>query len=174
MENTDIAKEQRTEDFNFKEHALSALLGAAYYLLVYIPFILPFTIWGKAATRLSKVWEEKSLGYDEAGKSYPLFSFYLVYLVDFFFDALILLTWPILGLYTLYEYIMDFDIELIVEAFLIPIFIVYISALTFRAAKEVVFFILNTLISWVLDVIKNIGKLIKNIWLLNFVIKRKD
>ena len=174
MENRNIANEQRTEDFNFKQHALSALIGALYYLIAYIPFILPFVIWGKAATRVSKVWEEKSLGYNEEGKTYPLFSFYLIYIIDFLFDAIILLVWPIYGLIILYTYLMNFDIEYILQLLILPLFMAYVSVLSLRLMKEVLFFILNTLISWILDVIKNIGQLIKNMWLLNFVIKKKQ
>jgi len=32
---------------------------------------------------------------------------------------------------------------------------------------------LNTLLKWFIEVLTNIGKLIKNIWLLNFVYKKK-
>ena len=57
---------------------------------------------------------------------------------------------------------------------LIMLFTFYFYAVLIRVSKEVVFFILNNLVSWFLNVIKNIGQLIKNAWLLNIVIKRKD
>ena len=58
---TNIANETKTEDFDFKKHFVKASLGALYYLFVYIPFILPYKIWGKAATRISLLWENKSI-----------------------------------------------------------------------------------------------------------------
>ena len=33
---------------------------------------------------------------------------------------------------------------------------------------------INNLVSWILEMIVNVGKLIKNVWLLNFVVKRKE
>lgn len=59
MENQNIATDVKTEDFDFKKHFANALTGALFYIFVYIPIILPFKIWGKAATRISLIWEKK-------------------------------------------------------------------------------------------------------------------
>jgi hypothetical protein len=57
---------------------------------------------------------------------------------------------------------------------LMMLFSYYIFVVALRIMKEIMYFVLNTLVSWFLDVIKNMGQLIKNMWLLNIVIKRKD
>ena len=49
----------------------------------------------------------------------------------------------------------------------------YLSVLYTRFLKEILNFFLKYLVVWLLDVIKNIGKFIKNAWLLNFVYKQK-
>ena len=172
MEQTTIAEEQKTENFNFSQHFVKALIGALYYLILYIPFILPFNIWGKATTRLSHVWESKSLAYSEDNGTYPLHSFYLKYIVNFIFDAAMFLVWPVGLVMTIKARIDNEGMEIM--DVLIMLFTYYIFVVAIRVMKEVLFFILNTLVSWFLDVIKNIGQLIKNIWLLNIVIKRKD
>lgn len=172
MEQTTIAQEQKTENFSFSQHFVKALIGALYYLILYIPFILPYNIWGKAATRLSLIWESKSLTYNEDGGTYPLHSFYLKYVVNFIFDALMFLIWPI-GLIITIKMRIDNDGMEIVDV-LIMLFTWYIYVIVIRVMKEVVYFVLNTLVAWFLNVIKNIGQLIKNMWLLNIVIKRKD
>ena len=168
-----IAFESKTEDFDFKEHFLKAALGALYYLFVYIPFILPFKIWGKAATRISTLWDNKSITYNENDKGYPLFLFCFNYLINFVFDALMFLVWPIGLIYATYAYIDGFENLKFFDGYVLKLFLYYFAVLAISLAKETLFFILNYLITWVFDVIKNIGLLIKNMWLLNFVIKKK-
>ena len=174
IENKKIAIESKTEDFDFKKHFVKASLGALYYLFVYIPFILPFKIWGKAAARISSLWESKSVAYNEKEKEYPLFSFYLNYIINFIFDALIFLVWPIGLIFATYMYIDGFKFMNFFYDYVLQLFYFYISVLSIRLAKEILFFILNYLITWLLDVIRNIGLLIKNAWLLNFVYKKKE
>ena len=72
MEQEKTIRDAQTEDFSFGSHALKALMAAGYYLLLYIPFILPYIIWGKAATRLALFWDSKSIAYNENDKIYPL------------------------------------------------------------------------------------------------------
>ncbi|MEJ6663161.1 MAG: hypothetical protein QNL31_02560 [Flavobacteriaceae bacterium] len=176
MENKDIniANEIKTEDFDFKKHFVKASLGALYYLFVYIPFILPYKIWGKAATRISLLWENKSIVYNEKDKGYPLYLFYFNYIINFIFDALIFLAWPVGIIYATYLYIDSFEYMDFFGGYVVSLFAYYFSVLSIRLAKETLFFILNYLIVWLFEVIKNIGLLIKNIWLLNFVIKKKE
>ena len=176
MENkvTNIANEIQTEDFDFKKHFVKASLGALYYLFVYIPFILPFKIWGKSATRISLLWENKSIIYNEKYNGYPLYLFYFNYIINFIFDALIFLAWPVGLIYGTYSYIDAFDYMGFFDGYIVSLFTYYFSVLAIRLAKETLFFVLNSLVIWLLEVIRNIGLLIKNIWLLNFVIKKKE
>lgn len=178
MENKEnrIAIEPKSEDFDFKNHFATAGLGALYYLFVYIPVILPFKIWGQAASRISLLWRDKSVLYSEGDKSYPLFTFYYNYLINFVFDALIFLAWPIGFVFSTYTFIDSFSSSMFVSLFigyLISLASNYLSVLLIRLGKETLFFALNNLLTWIIDVVKNIGKLIKNMWLLNFVIKKK-
>ena len=78
----EYAIEPKTADFSFKEHLGKAFLAALYYIFVYIPFILPFLIWGKAASRISAVWDSKSIAYDENKAKYPLYLFYFNYIIN--------------------------------------------------------------------------------------------
>jgi hypothetical protein len=174
-----IAKEPETEDFNFKLDFIDASLGALYYIFVYIPFILPYKVWGKAATRLSLLWEDKSIAYDENGEDYPLFKFWFNYVINFLFDILMFLVWPIGLIYATYDFI-DSMLNLsssgqmeFLKEYVNLLFISYFAVLVIRLSKETLFFILNNLVKWILDVVVNIGKLIKNMWLLNFVFKNK-
>ncbi|ALO17359.1 hypothetical protein L21SP5_03764 [Salinivirga cyanobacteriivorans] len=170
MKQENFAIEQKTENFDFKAHTPKALLSALYYIFIYIPFILPFNVWGKAATRMSLLWEQKNLTYNEDEKQYPLFYFYFQYFINFIFDASIVLIWPI-GLILSFIALFSGDGF---GGFLISLFGFYISVLGIRLNKELTFFIVNKLIIWLIDVIANMGQLIKNAWLLNIVVKRKE
>ena len=172
-ESTNIAMESKTEEFDFKEHLVKASLGALYYLFVYIPFILPFNIWGKAATRISLLWDDKSILYNENEEGYPLFAFYFNYIINFIFDAFMFLAWPIGLILATYSYIDGLEYANLYDAYIITLFMYYFSVIGIRLAKETLFFVLNYLIKWLFSVIKNIGLLIKNMWLLNFVIRKK-
>lgn len=174
MEQENTIHDPQTEDFNFNKHGLNALMAALYYVVVYIPFILPYHIWGKAATRLSLIWENRSLQYNEKDKAYPLFAFYFIYLVNFLIDAVIFLAWPLGFLMTAKTYMVDAEFSAPVENFLIPLFAIYVSVISFKLMKEVFYFALNNLIVWFFEVIAEIGRFIKHMWRLNFVIKRKD
>jgi hypothetical protein len=92
--------------------------------------------------------------------------------VNFIFDAAMFLVWPVGLVMTIKARIDNEGMEIM--DVLIMLFTFYIYVVGIRVMKEVLFFILNTLVSWFFDVIKNIGQLIKNVWLLNIVIKRKD
>ncbi|HBW86421.1 MAG TPA: hypothetical protein DEF82_06685 [Crocinitomicaceae bacterium] len=175
MENNVTVKDELTEDFNFGKHVGSAIIAALYYLFLYIPFILPFQIWGKAATRLSLIWENKTLKYAEGDKIYPLHSFYFMYIIKFLIDALILLTWPLGFLLLSYIYFVEGEASgNVVEFYIIPLFANYVSVIGLKAAKEVLYFFLNNLVIWLLDVIAAIGRFLKHMWALNIVIKRKE
>ena len=175
MENNNSAyvNEIKTEDFDVKKHLLNATLGSLYYLFLYIPFILPFKIWCKAATRLSLLWEQKKLMYNEKESNYPLVLFYFYYFVNFLFDAVMFLVWPIGFLWYTFKFIDNYEYLPFFEGYILVLFGIYVSVLLIKLQKEILFFIINTLISWILDVLKNIGRFIKNAWLLNFVHRNK-
>lgn len=175
MENHVPLKDELTEDFNFGKHAGSAIVAALYYLFIYIPFILPYQIWGKAATRLSLIWENKSLKYDEGDKIYPLHSFYFMYLIKFLIDALILLIWPFGFILLCYVYFIEGEAQNpFLGGYIFPLFEIYVSVLGIKAGKEILYFFLNNMVTWLLDVIAAIGRFLKHMWALNFVFKRKD
>jgi hypothetical protein len=175
MEKKNMVSDPVTEDFDFGKHFVGAIGGALYYLLLYIPFVLPFLIWGKAATRLSLIWQNKSIVYSENNKVYPVWSFYFFYLVNFILDAAIFLSWPVGFLFLGYQYGVEMEFQPdFVEFFLIPLFGMYVSVISIKLGKETLYFILNNLVLWVLDVLVNIGKFIKNMWLLNFVYRKKE
>jgi len=171
--NSNIVNEVKTEDFNSKKHLLNATLGSLYYLFLYIPFILPFKIWSKAATRVSLMWEEKKLMYDENNNKYPLFLFYFNYIVNFLFDAAIFLAWPLGFIFSTFLFIVNYEYTPFIEGYLYVLSCVYVSVLITKLQKEILFFIINNLLTWLFDVMRNIGKLIKNGWLLNFVHRNK-
>jgi len=174
MENHNIATDVKTEDFDFKKHFLNALLGALYYIFVYVPIILPFKIWGKAAARISLLWEKKSLGYNENDSTYPVLYFYFMYLVNFLIDAVIFLIWPLGFLFQTYQYFIEYEANPpFFEAYVLVLLGLYLSVISLKIVKEIIYYFLNTLLKWFIEVLTNIGKLIKNIWLLNFVYKKK-
>jgi len=171
--NSNLISEVKTEDFDLNKHLKNAFLGSLYYLFIYIPFILPFKVWSKAATRISKLWEEKSLIYNENKSSYPMFMFYFNYIINFVFDAAMFLLWPLGFIYATYSYIDHFDYTPFIEGYILVLLAIYSYVLIIKLLKEILFFIVNNLLSWLFDVLRNIGKLIKNAWLLNFVHRNK-
>ena len=172
MEQEKTIRDAQTEDFSFGSHALKALMAAGYYLLLYIPFILPYIIWGKAATRLSLVWESKSMAYNENDKIYPLHTFIVMYYIYFIFDAVIFLSWILGLLFALYSMTEE------VSAGLMVLIGAYVSVIGIKAAKEVFYFILNHILvalwKWMLNVISAIGRFWIHVWGLNFVYRKKD
>jgi len=172
MENEKIIRDQQTENFDFGSHALKALMAAGYYLLLYIPFILPYYIWGKAATRLALFWDSKSIAYNENDKIYPLHTFIVMYYIYFVFDAVIFLSWILGLLFALYSMTQE------VSAGLMVLIGAYASVIGIKAAKEVFYFILNHILvalwKWILNVVSAIGRFWIHVWGLNFVYRKKD
>lgn len=172
MEQEKTIRDAQTEDFSFGSHALKALMAAGYYLLLYIPFILPYIIWGKAATRLSLVWDSKSIAYNENDKIYPLHTFIVMYYIYFIFDAVIFLSWILGLLFALFSMTQE------VSAGLMVLIGAYVSVIGIKAAKEVFYFILNHILvalwKWILNVISAIGRFWIHVWGLNFVYRKKD
>ena len=172
MEQEKTIRDAQTEDFSFGSHALKALMAAGYYLLLYIPFILPYIIWGKAATRLALFWDSKSIAYNENDKIYPLHTFIVMYYIYFIFDAVIFLSWILGLLFALYSMTEE------VSAGLMVLIGAYVSVIGIKASKEVFYFILNHILvalwKWMLNVISAIGRFWIHVWGLNFVYRKKD
>ena len=172
MEQEKTIRDAQTEDFSFGSHALKALMAAGYYLLLYIPFILPYIIWGKAATRLALFWDSKSIAYNENDKIYPLHTFIVMYYIYFIFDAVIFLAWILGLLFALFSMTQE------VSAGLMVLIGAYVSVIGIKAAKEVFYFILNHILvalwKWILNVISAIGRFWIHVWGLNFVYRKKD
>ena len=172
MEQEKTIRDAQTEDFSFGSHALKALMAAGYYLLLYIPFILPYIIWGKAATRLALFWDSKSIAYNENDKIYPLHTFIVMYYIYFIFDAVIFLSWILGLLFALFSMTQE------VSAGLMVLIGAYVSVIGIKASKEVFYFILNHILvalwKWMLNVISAIGRFWIHVWGLNFVYRKKD
>ena len=172
MEQDKTIRDAQTEDFSFGSHALKALMAAGYYLLLYIPFILPYIIWGKAATRLALFWDSKSIAYNENDKIYPLHTFIVMYYIYFIFDAVIFLSWILGLLFALFSMTQE------VSAGLMVLIGAYVSVIGIKASKEVFYFILNHILvalwKWMLNVISAIGRFWIHVWGLNFVYRKKD
>lgn len=172
MEQDKTIRDAQTEDFSFGSHALKALMAAGYYLLLYIPFILPYIIWGKAATRLALFWDSKSIAYNENDKIYPFHTFIVMYYIYFVFDAVIFLSWIVGLLFALFSMTQE------VSAGLMVLIGAYVSVIGIKASKEVFYFILNHILvalwKWMLNVISAIGRFWIHVWGLNFVYRKKD
>lgn len=172
MEQDQTIRDAQTEDFSFGTHALKALMAAAYYLLIYIPFILPYKIWGKAATRLALFWDSKSIAYSEKDKAYPLHSFIVNYYIYFLFDAVIFLAWVLGFLVAIFFMTQE------VAAGLVALIVAYLSVVGIKVAKEVFYFMLNHILvslwKWILNVISAFGRFCINAWGLNFVYRKKE
>ena len=172
MEQEKTIRDAQTEDFSFGSHGLKALMAAGYYLLLYIPFILPYIIWGKAATRLALFWDSKSIAYNENDKIYPLHTFIVMYYIYFVFDAVIFLSWILGLLFALFSMTQE------VSAGLMVLIGAYVSVIGIKAAKEVFYFILNHILvalwKWILNVISAFGRFCIHAWGLNFVYRKKD
>ncbi len=170
--------EQNNNSFNREEHLVPSLKAAVYYLLIYIPLLLPLSIWKTAAVSLAKLWQTRSVSFESPSGKYPLWSMLYNYLITFVFDSAILLAW-VFGLYQAlfefkgYEVFKYMDFFPAMKTTLLGLLTIYTSVILLKLAKETLNFILDNLITWILDVIRSIGQMMVNIWKLNFVIRRK-
>jgi len=159
--------EQSNNSFNREEHLVPSFKAAVYYLLVYIPILLPLSI-----------WQTRSVSFENPTGKYPLWSMLYKYLVTVVFDSAILLAW-LIGLYVsifefkAYEIFKYMDFFPAMKTTLKGLLMIYTSVIMIKLAKETLNFILENLITWILDVIRSIGQMMVNIWKLNFVIRRK-
>jgi len=170
--------EQNNNSFKREEHLVPSLKAAVYYLLIYIPLLLPLSIWKTAAVSLAKLWQTRSVSFESPSGKYPLWSMLYNYLITFVFDSAILLAW-VFGLYQAlfefkgYEVFKYMDFFPAMKTTLLGLLTIYTSVILLKLAKETLNFILDNLITWILDVIRSIGQMMVNIWKLNFVIRRK-
>jgi hypothetical protein len=173
---------QTNSQFNHDEHLVPSIKAAFYYLLVYIPILLPLSIWKDSSVSLTNLWQTRSVSFDSSSGKYPLWSLLYKYLVTFVFDAAILLAWP----YALYQAIFEFKLFTMlknafeysgfmdtVELLLYTLLAIYTSVVFLRLAKETLNFVIENLVTWILDILRSIGQMMINIWKLNIVIRRK-
>lgn len=88
---------------------ISQLADAALhflYRIVYFLFIMPFDLWRKAVSRLSKQRQEKSLDITKIETQWPFLSFIKRFTLDFFIDGLIFIV-PLLMIIILIVGCMD-------------------------------------------------------------------
>ena len=170
------------ESFNPQTHLRSAVVSSLYYLVVYIPIILPLNIWKQAAVSVAGVWESKALQYRGTDK-YGLAKFlYEKMILTFIFDALIFLAWPFLLYQAFFEYsaldmlgyAFDAGFGQGMKALVYGLLGIYTSVISIRLIKEAFFWAVDNLLSWVISVIRAIGGFFVNAWKLNLVVRRKD
>ena len=170
------------DNFNTQTHLRSAITSSLYYLLVYIPLILPLHIWKQAAVSLAAIWDSKALQYQSSDKYGLARFFYEKMILTFIFDALIFLAWP----YLLYKVVIEMSgFDILGYAFdagfgqgmktlVYGLLGIYGSVIAIRLSKEAFFWAVDNLLSWVISVIRAIGGFCVNAWKLNLVIRRKD
>jgi hypothetical protein len=89
-------------------------------------------------------------------------------------SAQFFLIWPLGFLFQTYQYFIEYEANPpFFEAYVLVLLGLYLSVISLKIVKEIIYYFLNTLLKWFIEVLTNIGKLIKNIWLLNFVYKKK-
>jgi hypothetical protein len=159
---------QTNNQFNRDEHLMPSIKAALYYLFVFIPILLPLSIWKDASVSLTHLWETRSVAFDSRVGKYPLWTLLYKYVITFVFDAATLLAWP----YVLYQAL--FELELfsglgsmyefmgLVQTFkylILLLFGMYTVVILIRLAKEALNFFLGVLITWIFDVIRSVGSL---------------
>lgn len=86
---------------NFSNLLKSALIHFLYNFFVYYLFVLPFDLWKKAISRLADQREKGALRMSEIKTQWPFLSFLKVFLIEFMFDGVILISYilgPILAI----------------------------------------------------------------------------
>ena len=175
--------EQSSQEFNKDKHLKPAIQAAVYYLFIYIPILLPLSIWKQAAVSLTNLWQSRSISFNSNSGNYPLWKLLYHYLITFVFDAAILLAWPIY----LYFFIFELDgfsaikgmfqylpFMVALRTFAFALLIMYGSVIVLRLAKETLKFVIENLVSWMLAVIHGIGQMLVNVWKFNVVIRHKN
>ena len=175
--------EQSSQEFNKDKHLKPAIQAAVYYLFIYIPILLPLSIWKQAAVSLTNLWQSRSISFNSNSGNYPLWKLLYHYLITFVFDAAILLIWPLALYFCIFE--LDgfslikgmFEYLPFMVAFrtlAIALISMYSSVIIVRLAKETLNFAIENLVSWMLNVIHGIGQMLVNIWKFNVVIRHKN
>ncbi|MDA1383034.1 MAG: hypothetical protein O3A22_03945 [Bacteroidetes bacterium] len=159
---------QTNNQFNRDEHLMPSIKAALYYLLVYIPILLPLSIWKDASVSLTNLWQTRSVSFDSSSGKYPLWSLLYKYVITFVFDAAILLAWP----YVLYQAIFEFEMfhnlgsqfEYLgfvgtMKYLIMTLLGMYTVVIFLRLAKEALNFVLGIIVTWIFDVISSLGKM---------------
>jgi hypothetical protein len=175
--------DQPNNEFNSDEHLKPAIKAAVYYLFIYIPILLPISIWKEAAVSLTNIWQSRSISFNSRTGKYPLWSLFYKYVVTFVFDASILLAWPIL----IYQFIFEWSgfsmignmfeymsFSAAIKTIISGGLAMYGSVIGIRLAKETLKFVLDNLVTWMLNVLHSIGQMLVNVWKFNVVIRRKE
>ena len=175
--------EQSDQEFNKDKHLKPAIQAAVYYLFIYIPILLPLSIWKQAAVSLTSLWQTRSISFNSNSGNYPLWKLLYHYLLTFVFDAAILLAWPLVlyqfifeldgfdAIGVMFEYMPFFEAVKTLATTLIGM---YACVIFIRLAKETLKFVVENLVSWMLDVIHGIGQMLVNVWKFNVVIRNKN
>jgi len=160
--------DQPNNQFNRDEHLMPSIKAAFYYLLVYIPILLPLSIWKDASVSLTHLWQTRSVSFDSRVGKYPLWTLLYKYVITFVFDAATLLAWP----FVLYQAIFELKSFNLLESMyesmgfvqtfkylIIALLGMYTIVILIRLAKEALNFVLGVLVTWMFDVIHSIGQM---------------
>ena len=92
----------------FKDDIKNALKHFLYYYFVYLLFLVPFTLWRKATTRLSKQSKEGRLNIADIDSKWPFLSFLKLFFFEFILDGMIFISYIIAPFVAVYALSYDF------------------------------------------------------------------
>ena len=159
---------QTNSQFNHDEHLVPSIKAAFYYLLVYIPILLPLSIWKDSSVSLTNLWQTRSVSFDSGSGKFPLWDLLYKYIITFVFDAAILLAWPYMLYQAIFEVKLFNDLGSMFKAlgFLeatknlaMAFLFMYTVVIFIRLAKEALNFVLGVVVTWVFDVISSLSKM---------------
>ena len=78
-----------------KKNFVPALLHVLYNLFVYYLFVLPLHLWMNGVNRLADQKESGTLSLTKSNSPWPFLSFMKAFLLEFLFDAMIMLSYVI-------------------------------------------------------------------------------
>lgn len=110
-----------------KENFLPALLHVLYNLFVYYLFVMPLHLWMNGVNRLAAQKEGGALTLTKIQSSWPFLSFMKAFLLEFLFDAFIMLSYIVGPLIAIYAVISDGEMDgfpqIIIMSYYAPLYI---------------------------------------------------
>ena len=132
---------------NFVKNLIDALLHVLCSILKLL--LLPFNLWVKAIARLAEQREAGFLNLSNITGIWPFFSFCKRLFIDFIFDAIAFLAYPVGGLMAIYNMIEGFTKTNqfytagdVFEEFIVTLILIYIYPIFMAIAHDLLVFIL--------------------------------